>query len=118
MQYDPEIFDIQARIKETISLLRRAGRSYSSARQKMSAAKIDAEVGYATAFSETDTSARVGDREAEAVKNNAPKQRDYVMLEAEVDALKQTLMVLSNTLNGLQTQAKLITTQLRINDYD
>ena len=94
--------------------LQKTAIDYAKARYKLSQETVNYQLAYALAFTETDHSARVDDRKYQATLETQERYSDYLMAEAEVDSLKQTLRTLESVLNSTQTLASLLRDEMHM----
>ncbi len=114
-----DIIQLRANLKKAVKLLREAGEEHSKAVKISMQKRIVFEKKYATMYLASDEKKKLDDRKEQAKLDCFPEYEQMELAEAEVDALRENIRVLSNALNGLQTQARLLTLDYQVGEkYD
>jgi hypothetical protein len=113
-----DVMAIRADLQRLTADLVKAGQEYAVARRDEARKVIKAKLSYVKLYAETDKSLRVDDRKSEALLANSETQAEADIAEAETDALKMGIKVLSDALNACQTQCRLLRDELRVAGTD
>lgn len=115
---DPDIVSIRGDLKRLTESLLSLGQEFAAAKRELPTKQMRAKVAYAVAYGKLDPSLKVDERKSLALIETSEVQLESDIAEAEVEAIKQILKTVSDSLNSSQSQARLLTTELRMSTYE